>query len=41
MINSLSFTGFSRLSSSPRVIFFQLKSNRGPMLGRVFLRLDT
>ena len=26
---------------SPRVIFFQLKSNRGPMLGGVFLRLDT
>ena len=41
MIKSLSFTRFSRLSSSSRVIFFQLKSNRGSMLGRVFLRPDT
>ena len=41
MIKSLSFTGFSKLSSSPRMIFFQLKSSWGPMLGGVFLRLDT
>ena len=33
-------TGFSRLSSSHRVIFFQLKSNLVPMLGEVSLRLD-